>query len=67
MGRFGIVHSFGTSFNITADTVVIAGRESVEIVQSVNGDGVFRSIISKGGGIAADAASCHVVGSLGTD
>jgi len=67
MSRFGIVHGFGTSFDFTADTVVIAGRESVEVVQSMKGDRIFRSIVAKGGSIAANAASCHVVGSLGTD
>jgi hypothetical protein len=47
--------------------MVIAGRESVEVVQSLEGYRVFRSTVAKGSGIATDAASCHVVGSLGAD
>jgi len=38
MSRFRIIHSFSTGFNITADTMIIAGRESVKIVQSMKGD-----------------------------
>ena len=35
MSGFGIVNGFGGSFNIIADTMIITGRESFQIVQSM--------------------------------
>ena len=35
MGRLGIVHGASTSFDVAADTVVVAGAERVEVVQTM--------------------------------
>lgn len=67
MIRLGIVNSFGSSFNLRADTMIITGRESIEIVQSMKGDWIIQSIVAKSSGIAGDIASCHIIWSLCTN
>jgi hypothetical protein len=67
MGRLGVIDSLCAGFNIRADTVVIAGWEGLQIVESVDGDGVFGSIEADGGSVASNLAFGDIVGSLGAE
>jgi len=63
----GVVDSLGTSLDISADTVVVAGSESAQVSETVEGDGVFGSAEANGSGVASDLALSDVVGSLTTE
>lgn len=66
-GSLGVIDSLGTSLNIRADAVVVAGGEGVQVVETVEGDGVFRSVVTKGSRVTGDLAFSKVVGSLSSD
>jgi hypothetical protein len=65
-GSLGIVDSFSTSLDVSTDTVVIAGMESVEVAESMEGDSVFRSIVTNSGRVPCKFAFCDIVSSLST-
>lgn len=67
MGRLGVIDGFGTGLDILADTVVVAGREGLEVVQAMQGDGVIRSVKADSGSVLGDVALSNVVGSLTTE
>jgi hypothetical protein len=58
VSRFGIVNGFCAGINVTADTMIIAGRKSAQVVQSMKGDRIFRSIIAKGSCVIARVDYC---------
>lgn len=66
-GSLGVVDGFGTSLDVTVDAVVVAGREGAQVVESVNGDGVFRCAESDGRCVAGNLALGDVVGSLSSN
>lgn len=47
--------------------MVVARGEGVEVVETVDGDGVLGGIVADSGGVAGDLALGDVVGSLGTE
>lgn len=47
--------------------MVVAGREGLEVVESVNSDGVFRGIVANGSRVAGDVAFSDVVRGLSTN
>lgn len=47
--------------------MVVAGRESLEVVQSVDGDGIFGGVVADGSSVAGDIATSDVVCSLSTN
>lgn len=65
--RLGVIDSLGTSFNVTAHTVVVGGRVGRQIAQSVQSNGVLRSGEPESSSIASDLARRHIVGSLSTE
>lgn len=66
-GSLSVVDSLGTSFDIRAHTVVVAGSESRSIAQAVDGDGVVRGAKADGTRVAGDATLRDIVRSLGTN
>jgi hypothetical protein len=46
--------------------VVVARGEGVEVIETVNGQGVLRGIIAESSGVAGNFALGNIVGSLGT-
>jgi hypothetical protein len=66
VGVLGVVDGAGTSLNVTAYAMVVAGREGVKVVETVEGNGVFRRVVTNSSSIAGDAAGGDVVGGLGT-
>lgn len=64
--RLGVVNSLGASFDVGADTVVVARGEGVEVIETVKGDGILGSIVTDSSGVAGDLALGDVVSSLGT-
>ena len=66
-GSLGIIDSLGTSLDIGAHTVVVAGGESRSIAQTVDGYGVVGSAEADGTGVTGDATLSDVVGSLSTN
>ena len=64
--RLGVVNSLGTSFDVGTDAVVVARGEGVEVVETVNGDGVLRGIIADSSSVAGNVALGDIVSSLGT-
>lgn len=47
--------------------MVVAGGEEAEVVETVDGDSVFRGVVANGRGGASDFSLGDVVGRLGTD
>ena len=64
MSGLGVIHSLGASLDVTAHTVVIAGSESLQVVKTVNGDSVFRRVVTKSSSITSNVALSDVVISL---
>ncbi len=64
MGGLGVVDSLGTSFDVTAYAVVVAGREGVQVVQGVDGDSILRGVVTNGASIAGNVPTGDVVGGL---
>ena len=67
VGGLRVVDSLGASLNVTANAVVIAGREGVQVVQGVNGDSVLWGVVTNGTSITGDVPASDVVRSLGTN
>jgi len=61
MCAFVVVNSFSTSLNISTDTVVVAGGEGVQAVETVEGDGVVGLVVTKGDSEFGEAAIGDVV------
>lgn len=66
-GGLGIVDSLGAGLNVGTDAVVVAGREGVQVTETVEGDSVFGGVVTNGGGVTGDFAVANVVGGLSTD
>ena len=66
-GGLGVVDGLSTGLNVSADTVVVAGREEVHVVETVDGDGVVRGTVANGRRVPGDLALGDVVGCLSTD
>lgn len=66
VGGFGVVNCLGASLHVSIDTMVVTGAESVEVVQSMEGDGVFWSTVTEGGGVAGHVAFGDIVCGLST-
>jgi hypothetical protein len=67
LGGLGVVDGLGSSLDVTADTVVVAGGERVEVVQAVNSDRVLGRIVTDSSSVLGELALGDVVGSLGTN
>ena len=63
----GVVDSLGTSLNVPADFVIVAGGEGLEVVETVKGNSVFGGVVAEGSSVAGDVAFSHIVGSLSTN
>ena len=63
----GVVSGAGTSLDITTDAVVVASREGLEVVQTVEGDGILRGIVAQSSSIAGDVPATYVVGGFGAN
>lgn len=64
--RLGVVGGLGTSLDVGGDTVVVARREQVEVVQALEGDCVLRSAEANCRGVARHLAFSNIVRSLST-
>ena len=60
----GVINSLGTSFDVSRDLVVVTSGEGTEVVETVDGDSVFRSVVANGSGVAGDVALGNIVCSL---
>lgn len=67
VGVLGVIDRLGTGLDVSADAVVVAGSESFQVVQSVNGDSVFRGIVTNCSGVTGDVTFGDIVGRLGTN
>jgi hypothetical protein len=67
MSGLGVIHSLGASLDVTADTVVVAGGEGLQVVKAVNGHSVFRRVVTKSSSVTSDVALSDVVSSLSTN
>lgn len=63
----GVVSGAGTSLDITTDAVVVASGEGLEVVQTVEGDGILRGIVAQSSSIAGDVPATDVVGGFGAN
>jgi acetyl-CoA acetyltransferase len=63
----GVINSLGAGLDVRADTVVVAGMESMQIAESVEGNGVVRSVVTDSSRVTGDFALCDVISSFGTD
>ena len=66
-GGLGIIDSLGTSLDVRAHTVIVAGGECRSVTQALNGDSVIRSAEADSTGVAGELAVGDVVRGLGTD
>jgi hypothetical protein len=64
VGGFGVVNSLCSSLNVTANTVVVAGAESLEVVKTVKGDGVFGGVVADGSSVTGHVAFGNIIGRL---
>ena len=67
VGGFGVVNGFGAGLHVSINTMVVAGAEGVQVVQPMEGDGVFRSTVADSGGVAGHVAFGDIVCSLSTN
>lgn len=67
MGSLGVIERLSTGLGVSVDTVVVTGGVSVEVVDSLKGNGVFGRVVANGSSIAVDAALGNIVRSLGTE
>ena len=67
MSVLGVVNRFRTGLDVGADAVVVASSESFEIVESVDGDSIFRGVVADCGSVAGDVAFGNIVGCLSTN
>lgn len=61
MGSFGVVDGLCASFDVRADTVIVARGECLEVIEAVDGDGVLGSVEADSGGVASNVAFGDVV------
>ena len=66
-GSLGIVDGLGTSLDIRAHAVVVAGSESGSVAQAVEGDSVVGSAEADSTRVTGKTALGDVVRSLGTN
>ena len=66
-GALGVVGSLGARLDVRGDAVVVRGREEVEVVETLEGDGVLGRAEADGGSVASDLALGDVVGRLRTE
>jgi hypothetical protein len=67
VGGLGVVYSLGAGLDVATDTVVVRRGEGIEVVETVQGDGVFGGIVPDGGSVAGDVATGDVVRSFGAE
>jgi len=67
VGGLGVVDGLCAGLDVATDTVIVRRGEGVEVVETMQGDGVFGGIVPDGGGVAGDVATRDVVGSLGAE
>ena len=67
VGGLGVVDGLGTSLDVAVDALVVGGGEGLEVVETVDGNGVLRSVEADGGRVAGDLALGDVVGGLSAD
>lgn len=65
--RLGVVDGLSTSLNVSADAVVVARSEGVEVAEAVESDSILRSSVADGSSVARNAALGDVVRRLSTD
>ena len=66
MSSLEVVDSLSAGFYIGIDTMVVTSGEGIEVVQAVEGNGVFRSIVASSEGVTGDVTLREVVGRLST-
>jgi len=62
MGALVIIDGLGTGLNVRAYTVIIAGRERLHVVESMESDGIFWGIESNGTSVTSYVALGNIVG-----
>jgi hypothetical protein len=67
MSILRVIDCLGTGLHVGANAMVIAGSESFQVVESVDGDSVFRSIVTDCSSVTGDIPLSNVVGRLGTN
>lgn len=67
MGGLGVVNGLGASLDVGVDALVVRGGEDLEVVETVEGDGVLGRVEPDRGGVPGHLALSDVVGGLGTD
>ena len=65
-GSLGVVGSLGTGLDVGRDTVVVRSGEDVQVVESLEGDGVLGCAETSGGSVAGDLALSDVVSGFST-
>jgi len=63
----GVIDSLGTSLHIGANTVVVAGSEVLQAVETVDSNGVLGGIVAHGSSVAGDLAVSDIESSFTTD
>ena len=64
--RLCVVDSLSASLDVAGDSVVVGRSEDVQVVETVEGDGVLRGRVADGGSVSADLAVLNRVRSLST-
>jgi len=67
MSGLGVIHSLGTSLDVTAHTVVVAGGEGLQVVKTVKSHSVFRRVVTESCSVTSNVALSDVVSSLSTN
>lgn len=60
-GGLGIIDSLSTSFDVRADTVVVACGESAQVTETVKGNGVLGCAVPEGSSVTSDLALGNIV------
>ena len=63
-GGLGVIDGLGTSFDIRADTVVVARSKSAQVTKTVEGNSIFWCAKTNRGVVTGDLALSDVVGSF---
>jgi hypothetical protein len=66
-GSLYIVDSLGTSFNVLADTVVVASAEDIAVAKTMQSHSIFGCAVANSSSVASDGTFLHVKGGLGTN
>jgi hypothetical protein len=66
MSRLAVVNCTSTGLHVTADAMVVASTEGIEVVQTMESNGVVRGAVAESCSVTGDIATAYVVGCLGT-